>query len=142
MRATLAATAAILLLCAGVAFAAGEVRQSGTSSQGRPVALVARTDVLARYVITWRAKCPGTTYTGSSDLRRIPLRPDGSFRATLRYSHGVGRGRRAHVSVTLSGSLNGAATRASGVFGGSARIDRLGMCRSGRITWKTRKNTD
>ncbi len=142
MRATLAATAAILLLCAGVAFAAGEVRQSGTSSQRRPVALVARTDVLSRYFITWRARCPGTTYTGSSDLRRIPLRPDGSFRSTLRYSHWVGRRRRAHISVTLSGSVNRAGTKASGVFGGSARIDRLGKCRSGRITWKTRKNAD
>lgn len=142
MRATLAATAAILLLCAGVAVAAGEVRQSGTSSQGRPVALVARTDLLSRYFIKWRAKCPGTTYTGSSDLRRIALRPDGSFRATLRYSHWVGRRRRAHISVTLSGSVNRAGTKASGVFGGAARIDHLGTCRSGRLTWKTRKNAD
>lgn len=139
MRAILAASAAILLLGAGVAAAAGEVRQSGSSSQGRPVSLVARNDSLSRYEITWRATCPNTTYTGSSDLRRIPLRPDGSFRSTVRYTHAVSGGRRAHVSVTISGSVKGARTRASGAFLGSVRIDRLGTCRSGRVTWKTRK---
>lgn len=143
MRATFAATAAILLLSAGVAGAAGEVRQSGTSSQGRPVALVAKTDGVSRYVITWHAKCPGaTTYSGSSDLSGIKLRPDDSFRSRVRYAHRVSGGRRAHVDVTVSGSLNPAHTRASGVFLGAAKIDGLGTCRAGRVDWKTQKSAD
>lgn len=138
MRALAAATAALMPLAAGVADADDAVRQAGTSSQGGRVALVSRADMISRFTIVWRARCPGTSYTGSSDVRRIPLRADGSFRAALKYTHRLDGGRRAKVAVTITGSVSGDRARAAGTFLGAAKVDRLGTCRSGRVTWKTR----
>lgn len=142
MRAILASLVAVLALGTGVALAAGPVHQGGTSSQGRPVGLSANSDFVTRFDITWRAKCGRSTYVGSTEFRQVSLRPDGTFRQGAKYSHKVSGGRRAHVDVLLTGGLNPQGTRAAGAFRGAARVDGVGTCRSGKITWRTHKSAD